>query len=99
MDLSPTQMWELLSPSVELGWVRRRSPPLGKVSSRQRALAPNQAYGRDARLVADAHEIVDRPYPHLLHHPPTMHLDRLFRSSEIGRDLLVQAARDHMFED
>jgi hypothetical protein len=70
-----------------------------RASSRQRALAPNHACGRDARLVADAHELGDRPYPHLLHYPPTVHLDRLFRGSEIRRDLLIQAASDHMFEN
>lgn len=52
----------------------------------------------DADLVSKPNEIRDTSYPELRHHSPPVNFHGLFNRAKAGRNLLVEAARDDVFE-
>jgi hypothetical protein len=54
--------------------------------------------GCDSDLVSKPNEIRDTSYPELRHHSPPVNFHGLFNGAEAGRNLLVKAARDDVFE-
>ena len=54
--------------------------------------------GCDSDLVSKPNEIRDTSYPELRHHSPPVNFHGLFNRAKAGRNLLVEAARDDVFE-
>jgi hypothetical protein len=54
--------------------------------------------GRDSDLVSKPNQIRDTSYPELRHHSPPVNFHGLFNRAKAGRNLLVKAARDDVFE-
>ena len=55
--------------------------------------------GFDAERARGVDEVDHAVRAKLIHHAATMHLHRLLRRAEVGRDDLVELARDHVRED
>jgi hypothetical protein len=54
--------------------------------------------GCDSDLVSKPNEIRDTSYLELRHHSPPVHFHGLFNRAKAGRNLLIEAARDDVFE-